>query len=80
MDIAGGLGNYLFSMSSTVAARYTVGNDPQNIKDPGTAWMIAYLFVANFSGFFFMIPLQKVRTYIIISIQITCSLSLSLSP
>ncbi|KAG2682205.1 hypothetical protein I3760_11G181300 [Carya illinoinensis] len=56
---SGGLGNYLFSMSSTVAARYTVGNDPQNIKDPGTAWMIAYLFVANFSGFFFMIPLQK---------------------
>ncbi|XP_040987864.1 probable metal-nicotianamine transporter YSL14 [Juglans microcarpa x Juglans regia] len=67
ITVSGGLGNYIFAMSSIIASRYPEGNDPQNIKDPGTAWIIAFLFVTSFSGFFFMIPLRR---YMILNLKL----------
>nr|GME19577.1 probable metal-nicotianamine transporter YSL7 [Ipomoea batatas] len=57
---SGGFGSYLFGMSSVVANQSTEANNSQNIKEPGLAWMIGYLFVVSFLGLFSVVPLRKI--------------------
>nr|GLL26195.1 probable metal-nicotianamine transporter YSL7 [Ipomoea trifida] len=57
---SGGFGGYLFGMSSVVANQSTEANNSQNIKEPGLAWMIGYLFVVSFLGLFSVVPLRKI--------------------
>ncbi|CAH9098353.1 unnamed protein product [Cuscuta epithymum] len=57
---SGGFGSYMFGMSETVAKQANVANDAENIKNPGVAWMIGFLFVVSFLGLFSVVPLRKI--------------------
>lgn len=56
----GGFGSYMFGMSESVAKQMTIANNAENIKNPGVAWMIGFLFVVSFLGLFSVVPLRKV--------------------
>ncbi|WJX14171.1 putative metal-nicotianamine transporter ysl7 [Trifolium repens] len=56
---SGGFGSYLFAMSPTVA-KESGGNMMMDVKIPGLAWMIAFLFVVSFLGIFSVVPLRKI--------------------
>ncbi|WJX14299.1 putative metal-nicotianamine transporter ysl7, variant 2 [Trifolium repens] len=56
---SGGFGSYLFAMSPTVA-KQSGGNMMMDVKIPGLAWMIAFLFVVSFLGIFSVVPLRKI--------------------
>ncbi|CAH9094879.1 unnamed protein product [Cuscuta epithymum] len=57
---SGGFGSYMFGMSDVVARQSTEANNAQNIKEPGLAWMIGFLFVVSFLGLFSVVPLRKI--------------------
>nr|GMC65965.1 probable metal-nicotianamine transporter YSL7 [Ipomoea batatas] len=57
---SGGFGSYMFGMSESVAKQMTIANNAENIKNPGVAWMIGFLFVVSFLGLFSVVPLRKI--------------------
>lgn len=70
---SGGFGSYLFGMSDVIAKQSPEANTPNDIKNPGLGWMIAFLFVVSFLGLFSVVPLRKVQQLIFIVQPITSS-------
>lgn len=58
-------------MSEVVAKQATEANNSENIKNPGVAWMIGFLFVVSFLGLFSVVPLRKVDRMKIISLLLS---------
>ncbi|KDP41791.1 hypothetical protein JCGZ_26809 [Jatropha curcas] len=63
LAFSGGFGSYLLAMDEKtyklIGADYP-GNRAQDVKNPGLAWMIGFLFVVSFFGLFSLVPLRKV--------------------
>lgn len=63
LAFSGGFGSYMLAMDERtyelIGADYP-GNRAEDVKNPGLAWMIGFLFVVSFLGLFSLVPLRKV--------------------
>lgn len=61
--LTGGFGSYLIAMDERtyqlIGPDYP-GNRAEDVKNPGLAWMIGFMFVVSFLGLFSLVPLRKV--------------------
>ncbi|KAL4279791.1 hypothetical protein GQ457_03G014720 [Hibiscus cannabinus] len=63
ISVGGGFGSYLLGLNRKTyeqAGVDTEGNSPGSIKEPGTGWMIGFLFVSCFVGLLALVPLRKI--------------------
>ncbi|KAL5148387.1 Metal-nicotianamine transporter YSL1 [Glycine soja] len=61
--VHGGFASYLLGLNRKTYELSGVGaegNNPNTVRDPGYAWMTAFLFVVCFVGLFILIPLRKI--------------------
>ncbi|KAF7816654.1 Metal-nicotianamine transporter YSL3 [Senna tora] len=61
--VGGGFGSYLLGLNRKTYEQVgagTEGNTPGSIKEPGIAWMTAFLFVTSFVGLLALVPLRKI--------------------
>ncbi|KAI3941366.1 hypothetical protein MKW98_011863 [Papaver atlanticum] len=59
----GGFGSFLLGLNKRTyeqAGIDTPGNAPGSYKEPGIAWMMAFLFVTSFVGLLALVPLRKI--------------------
>ncbi|OAY37262.1 probable metal-nicotianamine transporter YSL6 [Manihot esculenta] len=63
LAFSGGFGSYLIAMDEKtyqlIGPDYP-GNRAEDVKNPGLAWMIGFMFVVSFLGLFSLVPLRKV--------------------
>ncbi|XP_050235953.1 metal-nicotianamine transporter YSL3-like [Mercurialis annua] len=63
ISVGGGFGSYLLGLNRKTyeqAGIGTPGNGPGTVKEPGFAWMTAFLFVSSFVGLLALVPLRKI--------------------
>ncbi|XP_027333501.1 metal-nicotianamine transporter YSL3 isoform X2 [Abrus precatorius] len=61
--VGGGFGSYLLGLNRRTyeqAGVDTEGNNPGSTKEPGIAWMLAFLFVTSFVGLLALVPIRKI--------------------
>ncbi|KAF9606678.1 hypothetical protein IFM89_027722 [Coptis chinensis] len=63
LAFSGGFGSYMIAMDDKtyklIGPGY-LGNQIEDVKNPGLGWMIGFMFVVSFLGLFSLVPLRKV--------------------